>query len=309
MHNDRLLKNEEFIRSVEVVLKATKKDVILISAFLRSEVLQWISDVVSDDVKVIVLTRWKPTDLLCGASDLAAFQVAKENFWDFYIDTDLHAKALLCDESRLFIGSANFTSRGTHLFGKGNNELNIAVDASYEEVEKIKSYLLHAHRLLQPMWDYMSNFIEDIQVESSDAKNCSWPQELLDCIDPIVDSLWLEECIRLTPEEYYSQNADTKDIQHTFELLGSYESSNESFCNTRLAKWLKNILMSSGSNMRFGEISACLHDSLINDPKPYRREVKEYVDILFQWIGYYDIYLLEKYTRTVSIVNPYVRYS
>ena len=38
----------------------------------------------------------------------------------------------------------------------------------------------------------------------------------------------------------------------------------------------------------FGELSAKLHNALINDPKPYRKEVKDLLSNLLGWIEYFD---------------------
>lgn len=41
--------------------------------------------------------------------------------------------------------------------------------------------------------------------------------------------------------------------------------------------------------MYFGEITANLHNALLNDPRPYRKDVKQLLANLLNWIAALDI--------------------
>lgn len=43
---------------------------------------------------------------------------------------------------------------------------------------------------------------------------------------------------------------------------------------------------SESEYVRFGEITAKLHNDLIDDPKPYRKDVKGFVSNIFKWVEY-----------------------
>lgn len=307
MHSDRLLKNKEFADAVKLTLQEATGEVLLISAFLRSEVLEWVASLLTKDIKVTVISRWKKLDILTGASDLRSFDIARENGWKFYIDLDLHAKALLCDRSKLFIGSANFTGRGTHLFGSGNNELNISVDATAREVDKVQSYLTEANLMTVPMRLAMEAELEAV---SDDSVNDScWSDEVLDCIDDQVDRVWVDECLRLSPQDFFGSNAEANDFSHDVELFGTKTPSAHDFGSIRLAKWLAFIVEDTSAEMRFGAITARLHDAFINDPKPYRKDVKEYVANLLAWAKYFDLYDFQSYKKTTSLRRRGGRFS
>ncbi len=128
MHNNRLLKNREFLDAVDVAISTAQHEIYLISAFLKTEVLLHLSQKIDANVNVTIISRWRLGDMTSGASDIEAFNIARSNDWSFYIDNDLHAKALLVDSNVLFLGSANYTAKGMHLFGRGNNELNIELN-------------------------------------------------------------------------------------------------------------------------------------------------------------------------------------
>lgn len=301
MPNNRLLRNAEFLRSCETQLGNTKNEILLISAFLRSEVLVWLSKFVAEGVSVSVVSRWRADDLLSGASDLESYRVARANRWSFFIDDKLHAKALLCDSKKLFLGSANFTSRGTHLFGDGNNELSIAVDASPKESLKVKEYLDAATFLTRPMFRQMEAFLESHIQDVPVSEVVSWPDDISVCISRPVDKLWVEECLFLSPSEYLKSHQETEGFQHDFGIFGTRQPSVDDFSRIRLFGWLKNLIDSSNEELRFGFVSAALHNALINDPKPYRKDVKLFVKVLFEWVAHFRLLDIQHHAFTKSL--------
>ena len=56
----------------------------------------------------------------------------------------------------------------------------------------------------------------------------------------------------------------------------------DAFQSTNCYKWLSEILAKSDS-LRFGAVTLLLHDAILDDPKPYRKDVKSFVSNLFRW--------------------------
>ena len=53
----------------------------------------------------------------------------------------------------------------------------------------------------------------------------------------------------------------------------------------RAINWLKCQLNKEESkSLKFGAVSKRLHNALLNDPKPYRKDVKELQGYLYKWI-------------------------
>ena len=90
------------------LLSDARERIIIVSAFVRGDALSRILSGANSDVSVTVFARWRLTDLICGASDLSAFDVAREQGAEFRIHSALHAKAFIADNSAL-VGSANVT--------------------------------------------------------------------------------------------------------------------------------------------------------------------------------------------------------
>ena len=301
MSERALLQNREYIEALEQSLLDSQEEILIVSAFLRSEVLQWAKDKIPKHVLVNIVTRWTPQDLVFGASDLEAFEIARKERWGFYIDQDLHAKAVLIDSDSLFLGSANFTSRGTHLFGSGNNELGMQVKASNDEANKIKQYVTDSYKLTMPMYMEMKAHIESLDKSKEGA--AKWSDDIESCFTPVVDSLWVDECFHSSPEEFFLGRVNDN-IEHDRKMFGSQKPSLELIKQTKVMRWLDYIVSESNKeNLTFGYITKRLHDSIITDPKPYRKNVKVLVRNLFDWVIFHKLYTVNSFNRTVSIKN------
>jgi hypothetical protein len=80
------------------------------------------------------------------------------------------------------------------------------------------------------------------------------------------------------------------DSEHDLIMLGlrtgkPFNLSTLSVCfqNTRGCKWLTSRLEEHEGELYFGEASALLHDALLDDPKPYRKDVKVLLGNLLHW--------------------------
>lgn len=304
MHSHMILKNSEFLTSLETRLPTSKFSVLLISAFLRSEVLLWAAQLIPKQVDVSIVTRWRLEDLKLGASDLTAFEVAKENGWKFYLDQKLHAKAVLCDHEALFLGSANLTCRGTHLSGFGNNEISVLLTPTSEEVKKINEFLTSATYLTRPLFLEMQKVLGNIN-SIDESKVQSWPTEISECLNVPVERLWVDECLWSSPSVFFSRGHCEPAYLHDLEIFGSCNPKALDFLDSRVGRWLSKLILESSGSLSFGYVSARLHNSFINDPTPFRRQVKDLVFNIFEWVKYFELFPVKKWSRSESIMCNY----
>ena len=82
-----------------------------------------------------------------------------------------------------------------------------------------------------------------------------------------------------------------KNIQHDLELFGldvddiNKDNLKNSFENSKIFKWLINQIKKQGNEeIYFGKLSAIIHNSLLDDPKPYRKDVKNLQSNIFTFI-------------------------
>ncbi|MCY4329917.1 MAG: hypothetical protein OXC48_07565, partial [Endozoicomonadaceae bacterium] len=122
-----------------------------------------------------------------------------------------------------------------------------------------------------------------------------------------VDYLWVQQLLFTTPDELLHLNLNNEHHAHDFGLLNlsldelSYDSLCMAFKQSHLYIWVISQLKRNNS-MQFGAFSAALHNALLDDPAPYRREVKQFIQTLFAWFELVkDTFIVTRHNRTSSV--------
>jgi hypothetical protein len=287
------------------------------SAFCRSEAfLKHLANVNADGVDKKILTRWQARDLLCGASDLELFSAATSMGWKLYLNQDLHAKAFLFDQKAI-VGSANLTHRG--FLGappNGNHELAATLTDSNELGAWFESIISQSRLVDEELFTAIEQDIKEIQSQSkNDALNIkSFSPHTMKLISfgngfnlYTHDLFWTDSPARLTePHDVSTKNSF---IEHDRDLLGGVAPINrdfllEAFRRSKGFLWLRSIVR---EEIYFGELSQRLHDALLDDPAPYRQEVKGLVSNLLGWTAELasDIFTIDtpKHSQRVRAIN------
>lgn len=76
--------------------------------------------------KIIIITSWKPNDLLSGSSELELYPFCKENKITLYVNDKIHLKVYSVNLESAIITSGNISNRG--LMPGGNYECGVLVD-------------------------------------------------------------------------------------------------------------------------------------------------------------------------------------
>ena len=108
---------------LKALLQGAECRVLLCAPFIKARVLQTVLSVVSASVPVRIITRWRPTEIAAGVSDLEVLEVAngRPNTELGLLD-DLHAKLYLAD-GHCLVGSANLTGSALGWSERSNIEL------------------------------------------------------------------------------------------------------------------------------------------------------------------------------------------
>lgn len=302
-HEGRLLDGIELSKRLEIDLKSAETEVLLVSAYLKASVMEWLARLVPANISVNVLVRFRKADILAGSSDLKIFEISQKHGWKLFFDNEVHTKALIIDDKKLIIGSSNYTGNGLSLFQRGNKEMNIEVIPTAKELNKITQYFSLACPVTTKLHEMMLNEIDNKEALEQSASLEDWSALIMAQTTPIVDRLWVSECLNFGPEKHAGENkiASSKD-QALWDGIPNLEKAK----SLRLFKWIDNVLLVRKHDLRFGEVTSVLHEALINEPAPYRREVKLFVQVLFDWIEELQIYEVRRFKHTKSIVNPYV---
>lgn len=274
-----LLISQEILAQIKKELHNSKNNVMIISAFCKEELIRIFEAEISDMVKEkVLIVRMRPEDILCKATDLSIYEFCKVHGWKLYFRLDLHAKTYIFDNLRCIVGSANATSSGLSLERIGNYELASVNEIEEKDMLAIKKLRLSSVEMTDHIYDMMCDVINKNSKKENAVSTVSWTKEIIDLFVPDFSILFSEDFPNVfSPSvsiEWLSmdKNLQKEQIRELFE---------ESKCYLWLVHYLAN---QENQEAYFGAVSAALHDVLLNDPKPYRRDVKELLGNLLNWI-------------------------
>ena len=291
-----LLSTSEFSGKLEAALINSEDSIIVLSGFVKANALKWLLEL-SDPKSIRVVSRWRKHDLKCGASDFECYQICKSANVDFGISLDLHGK-VYCVDSQIFVGSSNLTSRGMSLTNNFNDEFGVGFVAGGSDFKKVQSYLSN----ITWLDDTLADEIRLELANTSEIENVfdqDWSPSLRAKISQPIQYLWMHELLFSTPGDILHFNARNEYQVHDYELLGlhldniSAGTLVSAFRNSSSYKWLDGILDQEKS-LSFGAVSAKLHDAILDDPSPYRKQVKQLVSNLFSWFSIVEGYRVSR---------------
>ena len=111
------------LTQVKGLFAEAENEIVIISPYIKVKVLSQILP--NKDVPVTVITSWKISDMLFGASELGLYTFCQERGISLFLNNRIHLKAYLCDWEKCITGSANTTSNGMGLSHNYNYELNV----------------------------------------------------------------------------------------------------------------------------------------------------------------------------------------
>lgn len=272
----------------------SENSVSLISAYLTIEGIDWILERLSESVNCRVLSRWNCSDLVSGSSDIEVFKKLKSRGYKLYILPDLHAKVIVVDMQKLFLGSANITNSGLKLVPGGNREIGTILSPDKEDLKLIDALFSESILIEQHIYEA---FLDELQkLKDSNAKpqpRLKWSSDLLNKLRKPPERIWVTESLwSNSPEELLGTSRISSDeILHDLTLLGLNVMEDidenllrQAFLETRIWRWLEHKLKSAlNREMYYGQLSAELHNSFLDHPKPYRKDVKGLLTNLLNW--------------------------
>lgn len=296
-----ILGTDAFRYSLASALSEARESVSLASAFITLPGIEWVlGHLAKSEASLRVLSRWNCEDLVAGVSDLEVYTALREEGARFYILLDLHAKITLVDDKALLLGSANITNAGLRLVPGGNREMGISIVPTSEDIRVVDSLFSEAVEISTDLYDEFRRHIVQLKSAAPPRVRPKWPPEIVTKLTKGPERLWVAELFwcdspRRLLTSVGAGNADEQTVRHDLALLGI--SSNISgkvseadlraeFLRSRAWGWLITRLKNAHrQELYFGELTSLLHDALLDDPKPYRRDVKTLVINLVTWLA------------------------
>jgi len=255
----------------------TSNNQIFLSAFFTYTAYAWLEALSSGGAMKLVI-RARPNDFILGATNLSAVREAVASGWDIRFISALHAKVYLLG-NKIVVGSGNLTSNGMHLMDTGNLELNSVIDSTQQSVALINSVFKEAQPFDEKILDKMEEFL--LQGERISIKNDWWPS---DVVPPLERELFCNDLPQCKFQDNSIEMGDiwaviTKHIEG-----GDTERATKSFKSSQAFIWVHSTLESAGGSMHFGALTKSLHNTLVDDPAPYRSTIKMLLANLLTYI-------------------------
>jgi hypothetical protein len=269
---------------LEKILPGSKKNVILISAYVTEPGINWLFQYTPKNIDRHIICRLLPFDVQMGSTQISALQKAINGGIKVSCLPSLHAKIYSIDDRDIYVGSANLTGSGLTTSGLGNLEACSKVSASKENLAFIRKIVLDSNELDMDTLNSMQEIIPEKRLLSSCQDE--WPSGLIKA----KDGIWVRDFLWNNIQDIDSYERDLHDLHligiESFDVERKYIE--ERLIKTRCVKWLLQKLSdTSNQQLYFGEVSALLHTELRDDPSPYRRDVKSLVQNLFSYCEKY----------------------
>ncbi|QUS61579.1 phospholipase D family protein [Synechocystis sp. PCC 7339] len=154
----------------------TKIELVLVAPFIKQSVLSQILDKTSENIDLIIVTRWIPEEILGGVSDIEIWNLINDRERSqLFLCQYLHAKYYRFDDLCL-LGSANLTNRGLGFNKQSNLELLICCSFTDKSLQDFEENLISQSFLVtQDIYETYKNMIEniDIKIELNSPSNFS----------------------------------------------------------------------------------------------------------------------------------------
>ena len=300
-----LLGTEAFRNLLGEALKNSKKSVVVLSAYITSTGIKWLEEqLLNKNIKCTVVTRWNKKDLAQGSSDLNCYDLAKKNNWHFKVLEDLHAKVMLVDDEILFLGSPNLTGAGMSLIPVANKEIGIKIKPIDKDLHTINQLVEDAAEVNDEIIEELKKWLKTVpKIEKP--KIPDFPEIVKENFKEKFNKLWVHNFPWAKAEELINLKNINENIKHDLDLFGLNKDSlnnqliKKNLMNSKIYYWLINqIKKQENEEIYFGNLSSIIHNSLLDDPKPYRKDIKELQANLYTYI---KSFLSDK----ISIDIPY----
>lgn len=275
-----ILISQKILASIREELSQSRESFLLISAYCKLPLVQYFDSCISSEIEKKLVVRFREDDLLSGASDLDIYPYCRDHGWKLYFRLDLHAKTYVFDRLRCIIGSANATSSGLSIGGIGNYEMATVCPLADSDVKILDRLLLGSVEMNDVLYDTMCQIIS--KAPGNTVSGTGWPAEITKLFSPDYSILFAEDF----PPCVHFSNATFEDLLFLGEPVNcAADEIKQAFRYSKCFLWLLSLIETQeNKELYFGTITQHLHSVLLNEPQPYRKDVKQLLSNLLTWI-------------------------
>lgn len=274
-----LIQTAQFKDILERKISSCQNDLTIMSPFAKQSALKWISSRLNQTAYVRLVVRFTVTDIVEGASDFEICQYALDKGWKIGLKDNLHAKVYMVDQKHLLVGSNNLTPSGLGLGTSGNLEFGVCFEPDIRSFDTIENALSQVNWLTQEKVNLMKEHIQNQKKEKSTKTLVDWPEEVY-AKKKENFFLWSFNFPDLTPTEYLAGKETLFIEPHS-----SRNTAEHLFYNSDAYLWLLKILKAQKEGYtNFGWLTSQIHNAILDDPIPYRSQIKDICEFMFSWV-------------------------
>ena len=262
-----ILLSSEILDTLHHELQSADESVQIISAYCKEKTIERLDNMIPqtvDNRKLMV--RFRMEDVVKGSTDFGAVEYCLSNGWEVFFRFDLHIKTYIVDGKRGIVGSANATNTGLSISKSPNLEMATLVDMDPKDIIKIEKLYNQAIKVDSSLMETMKTELSNVSPKESN-DSLSWSKEITNRFNPIVETLFSHELPDTDKIDGYLSFLDLSNTGNVDEIKNAFRWSTSYL-------WLLQTVKNHGGEMYFGELSSELHNAIVSDPKPYRKDVK-----------------------------------
>lgn len=281
----RLLTSFELVSILEKHIPSCNK-LIIISAYVTMPAVRWLKHLITgSSPNITIIGRFSPRDFVSGASDFSCLEDCINSGIEIKALPNLHAKIYQIDSDYVFTGSLNLTGKGLGLISAYNIESASKVEASESNLKFIENVVSSAVSIDKELLEKMDAFLAELDLCATDELPNVWPEDFTQTSAHLfVTDFPLSAVNEQSPEYTINPSLPFAVLEQT--KLTTTEKAHL-FKKTKVYNWLIGLITARKEPIRFGELTALIHDKLADDPGPYRRDVKALQSNLYKYIKLY----------------------
>lgn len=272
------------VTNVLYALIEESNSIILISAFLTRSVLKLFKE--SDyDKDISLYVRCRPSDCISGSCDLDVLKQLISKGVSCYADYKLHAKIYIFDSKNAVIGSSNLTANGLGFSNYPNFELNYSCELSPSDLAQINIYLAQCVQINIDDIEKMQQELANISTTASGNIPSEWEAIDLKPREKLA-GLFIEDFPKCNPFEL--SNCDDKDVIHDKSMFGKDQLDKVKFEQSNVYRFVYQFISEQeNKSASFGAITAHLHNNILDDFSPHRKDVKIFLQNFILCLKFY----------------------
>ena len=284
---------------LEERIQSSDNIILILVPFAKLTALQKLHWLNSKQVKIKVVCRWRPEDIVSGVSDLEIYPFLKQSGCELYINSNIHLKLYVFASNIAFNTSGNMTLRGLGYSDSANIEVGNMVSLTTSDWTKIYD-VINSSRLVT---DDIYQRFKEYSAQHPPVSRPLPPIDLMPAAKTYtISSLPATDSPKKLADFYFCQEQQKESLEdmrraaHDLAIFGIPPGLSSSDFDKRLGDAFSKTpfvtdfiaFLKNERSLRFGAVNDWIHNKCEDVPLPYRWEIKENTRIFYDWLVHYQ---------------------